>query len=72
MSKIGLIIKVSGLIIIHLIDFKIVVDNPSNPQLFLFGRLVIIVIIVDSFTYLCSNDILFGYLRYASNVLSPG
>ena len=54
-----------------LIDFKIVVDNPSNPQLFLFGRLVIIVIIVDSFTYLCSNGIFFGSLRYASNVLSP-
>ena len=37
----------SGLIIIPLIGFKIVVDNPSNQQLFLFGRLVIIVIIVD-------------------------
>ena len=61
----------SGLIIIPLIDFKIAVDNPLNLQLFLFGRLVIIVIIVDSFTYLCSNEMLFGSLRYASNVLSP-
>ena len=41
------------LTITHLIYFKIVVDNPSNPQLFVFDRLVII---VDSFTYLCSND----------------
>ena len=71
MSKIGLIIKVSGLIIIPLIDFKILVDNPSNPQLFLFGRLVIIFIIVDSFTYLCSNETLFGSVRYESIFLSP-
>ena len=47
------------LTITHLIYFKIVVDNPSNPQLFVFDRLVII---VDSFTYLCSNEILFGSL----------
>ena len=49
----------SGLIIIPLIDFKIFVDNPSNPQLFLVCRLVIIVVIVDSFTYLCLNEIFF-------------
>ncbi len=46
--------------IIHFIYFKIVVGNPSNPQLFVVGKLVIIVIIVYSFTYLCSNEFFFG------------
>ena len=47
-----------------LIDFITIVDIPSNPQLFLFGRLFIICITFVSLTFSNIRDALFGSLLY--------
>ena len=68
---IRLITKVSDFRITFLIDFIIIVDMPSNPQLFLFGILFIICITFVSLTFSNISDTLFGSLRNVLYVLSP-